>query len=227
MAVYYGLDELIDDVGARLDIGNPTASTTPTEAQITVWLNQAQLDIVNKATNDAVPTLWAEQTILGAALSAMESGVDYVWQGALATDFIRPVYVELWKNPISEETLYPVFLLSREMALAFQKNALYAASNSRPLGWFWGNSIYVAMGDKNAADEVHIFYIKEPSKLSGSTESSLPHVFQEYMVRFAEIQAKKQDGKIEELPALTAAYEQGIQLINMQAAQSYYGIRGR
>lgn len=79
-----------------------------------------------------------------------------------------------------------------------------------------------------AMRKMHLSTIKEPQLLEDDADvSDLPHAFQNYMVQFALIQAKKQDHKIEEIPTLVSEYEQGIQMVNMQAAQSYYGLKAR
>jgi len=227
---------LCADVAARLDIGDvPSTSTTPTLLQVKAWLNLAQLDILHKTINDAIPTLWAKQEIAGGTLSLDETNITGIWKATLATDFVRPIEVQYWRasadaGTLSRDRVYGVVILSKEMALAILSNALYAPTVTRPVGWFWNNEIYIAMASdtvKYTNDKLIVNYIKEPDLLADDDYTELPHVFQEYMIQFAIIRAKQQDGKIEELPALTAAYEQGIQLINMQAAQSYYGIRGR
>jgi hypothetical protein len=216
----------------------PSASTTPTLEDVKQWINMSQLDIVSKCINEAIPTLWAEEQIAGAGvggLDLMEENVDGIWCAAHATDMVRPIEVQYWRasaegGTLSRDKIYGVVILSKEMALAMLHNTLYAPTETSPIGWFWGDKIYIAMASattKYTEDKVVISYIKEPALLDDGDTTSLPHVFQEYMVQFAVIRAKIQDGKLEEIPALTAAYEQGIQLINMQAAQSYYGIKGR
>jgi hypothetical protein len=246
LPVYYNMDTLVADVGSRLDIGTPSASTVPTETEIYRWLNMGMLDITNKAIDDAIPTLWATAELTGGDFSLVHeeagpsppaSAIDHYWvtTSGFPTDFLRPIDVEFWRasedgadGVLSKDRMYKVFLLHRSMAQAWMTNALYAATVTAPIGYIWGNQLYISLGDDFFTnDKVQLHYIKEPARIGTGVEPQLPHVFQDYMVQYAVIRAKIQDGKLEEVPALTAAYEQGIQQINLQAAQSYYGLKGR
>ena len=239
--VNYALASLVDDVGARLDIGDPTPATTPTEAQIVVWLNFAQLDIANKASDYALKTLWTSQNIdVGAEMVTYGTGINGVYQthtDVLNTDILRPVSLEYWKISgleFSRSRLYKVRLIQQEAKLEALNSTVMGASITRPIAWLWDNILYLAVGDTTTAsllpaagDLLQLRYIKEPQIMVDTTQENcdLPHVFQEYMVQYAVIQAKIQDGKADEAAALWTIYNTGIDKINQMALTAYMGTR--
>ena len=239
--VNYALASLVDDVGARLDIGDPTPATTPTEAQIVVWLNFAQLDIANKASDYALKTLWATQSIPKSDFSVLHADIAGIWQATLNTDILRPVSIEYWRastdHPaavLDRSRIYPVRLMHREVARAAIASSVMAPTINRPIAWIWEDTIYFAVADSDAVadnpyvnDILKIYYIKEPQIMVDTTQENcdLPHVFQEYMVQYAVIQAKIQDGKADEAAALWTIYNTGIDKINQMALTAYMGTR--
>ena len=228
---------LCADVAARLDIGLvPTTSSRPTLSQVKAWLNLAQVDIVNKAVDAAVSTLWKELVLADTDMTHLAdtySNMAGVYYGGLSY-FVRPIDAELWRaasdsDPtLSRSRIYPVFLLAKDISANVLKSSLYSASVTRPIGWIQENRIYVAINTSETlwtGDKIVLRYIQEPALLSSDgAYTTLPRVFQDFMIQFAVIQAKIQDGRIEEASILQDKYEKGIQAINQMALTGDYGI---
>lgn len=234
---YLSIKDLADDVGARLDIGSPTASTVPTSTQILQWLNLAQTDIIGRAVNEALKPLWKQnsETIGGGKIQPVVGSLNYFYYRGLTddgandiNDVERIVSAEYWPHGFTAFSNVGVFvILPHEEAINSLVRGDISVSMTNPVGWVRDQKFYFYVGSTqpHAGDSVRINYIKVPTKIVSagwaSTYPDFPLHFQESMIQFALIRAKLQDQKIEEIPALESEYKQRILEINQLALANY------
>jgi len=199
-----------------------------------------------------------EANILGGGdtrMSLFESMSGW-YVGTLPADFLRPVRIEFWDmtpgvdavtdGTFSRDKIYETTLMDAADAESMVRDELFRPSKTRPVVWVWDDQLHVLIGASETIDmyphnpagsgsyranhdRIRLKYIKEPNKLVNNTDQTmLPAVFQDYMIQFAVIRAKIQEGRNEEIPTLKEMYEGGITTINQTTmVTTKYGITGR
>lgn len=194
------LAEMIADVRSRIAEASDTFFT---DADITNWLNAAQMDVAAKLPNDALMTLRAEATAESVAGTSCYP---------LPDDYLR------WRGVVYGGK--PCRMIGLEETHAIEGgNVFWQPSMDEPMAYVWGQlRLYPPPAEDNIS--IVFAYIKQPSAMSEATdECPLPAELHTAVVLHTCATAHAKDQNWEAMQAFLALYNAALsQYMPTQAA---------
>ena len=168
-----------------------------TNAQLLIFLNDAQMELCIELNDGALAALKTSQTV---ALTLDEAAY------ALPTTFMR-------EQVLKYKTILARRWSVRELDALSGTNVLHEPTEGRPYYFLWNNQLWIRAGTKTAGNYI-FYYLAEPTDMTVVLDPSLPVEYDDMMTTFAVSLCREAQGQLAEAERMRQEFLGRCRVVN-------------